>query len=66
MNRIYQGRVTQVQQQAKPAAEAGGLRKARKGTETAWLKIEDGENLLWRHHELFQDAIKGRFQGQTK
>jgi hypothetical protein len=58
MNRIYQGRVTQVQQrQAKPAEEVGGSPKARKGTETEWVKIENGETLLWRHHELFQDAV---------
>jgi hypothetical protein len=58
MNRIYQGRVTQVQQrQAKPAEEVGGSPKARKGTETEWVKIENGEALLWRHHELFQDAV---------
>ncbi len=72
MNRIYQGRVVQVQQrQAKPAEEAGGSPKAparsatpstgvaggRKGTETEWVKIENGEALLWRHHELFQDAV---------
>jgi hypothetical protein len=58
MNRIYQGRVTQVQQrQAKPTEEAGGPRKARTDTKEEWVKIKDGETLLWRHHELFQDAV---------
>ncbi|WP_461784479.1 hypothetical protein [Prosthecobacter sp.] len=59
MNRIYQGRVTQVhQRQAKPAEEVGGSSKARKGTETEWVKIENGEALLWRHDELFQNAVE--------
>ena len=67
MNRIYQGRVTAVQQrQARPADEMGGLRKARTGTETEWQTVEYGEALLWRHYELFQDEINRMFQVQTK
>jgi hypothetical protein len=46
MNRIYQGRVTAVaildgKEQGKPK----------------WKKLEDGESVLWQHHELFQDAV---------
>ncbi len=44
MNRIYQGRVTQVQKRAQ-------------GTPNEWENLPDGEFLLWRHHELFQDAV---------
>jgi hypothetical protein len=41
MNRIYQGRVTQVEIQ-------GGKNEQNKP-----LDID----VLWRHHELFQDAV---------
>lgn len=48
MNRIYQGRVTKVQR----------LRAGAKGNKPEdWEDIENGEALLWRHHELFQDAV---------
>ena len=59
MNRIYQGRVTQVHVPA-PATEdqTEGRKKAKKGEKPEWVKIENGEALLWRHHELFQDGVK--------
>ncbi len=44
MNRIYQGRVSKVQ-------------KLKAGTKDEWEDLPDGEALLWRHHELFQDAV---------
>lgn len=44
MNRIYQGRVTKVQ-------------KLKLGTGADWDDLPDGELLLWRHHELLQDAV---------
>lgn len=58
MNRIYQGRVTKVQVQAsgKPA-EPDGRKGAQKAQKTDWLDLPDGEAALWRHHELFQDAV---------
>lgn len=48
MNRIYQGRVTKVEvpNPDKEAAEK-------------WIKLEDGEAALWRHHEVFRDAVNG-------
>lgn len=55
MNRIYQGRVTRVQRMK--AAEGNGPRKARKGADAEWEDLDDGEAMLWRHHELFQDAV---------
>lgn len=57
MNRIYQGRVTQVQVPAPVTEEQReGRKKAKKGEKPEWVKIENGEALLWRHHELFQDG----------
>lgn len=48
MNRIYQGRVSKVQR----------LKAGAKGNKSDdWEDIENGEALLWRHHELFQDAV---------
>jgi len=48
MNRIYQGRVTKVQR----------LKADAKGNKPEdWDDIENGDALLWRHHELFQDAV---------
>jgi hypothetical protein len=55
MNRIYQGRVTRVQRMK--AAEGSGPRKAGKGANVEWEDLDDGEAMLWRHHELFQDAV---------
>ena len=59
MNRIYQGRVSKVQVPA-PAGqdEVIGRKKAKKDEKAAWIDLPDGEALLWRHHELFQDAVK--------
>jgi hypothetical protein len=55
MNRIYQGRVTRVQRMK--AAEGNGPRKTGKGANVEWEDLDDGEAMLWRHHELFQDAV---------
>jgi len=41
MNRIYQGKVTKVE-----TLENG-----------KWEKLDDWQTALWRHHELFQDAV---------
>lgn len=57
MNRIYQGRVTRVQRQKTISVEGSSGTKGRKRYEVEWEDVEDGETLLWRHHELFQDAI---------
>ena len=46
MNRIYQGRVTKVET-LKPA------------TKNEWEPLPDWQNVLWQHHELFQDAVNG-------
>lgn len=55
MNRIYQRRVTRVQRLK--AAEGNGPRKAGKGANVEWENLEDGEAMLWRPHELFQDLV---------
>ncbi|MDI6739356.1 MAG: hypothetical protein QME74_03220 [Candidatus Edwardsbacteria bacterium] len=48
MNRIYQGKVTRVEI-LKPDA---------KGTSSDdWVLLENWKTALWRHHELFQDAV---------
>lgn len=57
MNRIYQGRVTRVQRQKTISVEGSSGTKGRKREELEWEDVEDGETLLWRHHELFQDAV---------
>ncbi|MCB1228587.1 MAG: type V CRISPR-associated protein Cas12b, partial [Verrucomicrobiales bacterium] len=61
MNRIYQGRITAVQM-AKPIVREelnGFLKATKKKTQGNWqnLEKEKWENLLWQHHELFQDAV---------
>ena len=52
MNRIYQGKVTAVEIPF-PSSEGSGVGHS---------KNEQGKTLdldvLWRHHELFQDAVK--------
>jgi len=58
MNRIYQGRVTQVRVlKLEQSPKQTGLTPKLKRTELQWEDVNDGEALLWRHHELFQDAV---------
>lgn len=58
MNRIYQGRVTKVQVPAPASANhEDGRKKEKKGEKIDWIDRSDGEAMLWRHHELFQDAV---------
>ncbi|MBL9179466.1 MAG: type V CRISPR-associated protein Cas12b [Verrucomicrobiaceae bacterium] len=58
MNRIYQGRVTKVQMPAPASAGQQVGRKKEKGAEkNDWIDLPDGEAALWRHHEVFQDAV---------
>ena len=45
MNRIYQGRVSKVEI-PKPGDQ-----------ENPWQPLPDWQDNLWRHHELFQDAV---------
>ena len=48
MNRIYQGKVSKVEK----------LKQGRKGKSTGdWELLADWQTALWRHHELFQDAV---------
>ena len=44
MNRIYQGRVSSVQI-PKP------------GVKNEWEPLDNWQDALWQHHELFQDAV---------
>ena len=48
MNRIYQGRVTNVQT-LKPGAKGN--------VPDDWQPLQKWEEQLWQHHELFQDAV---------
>jgi len=48
MNRIYQGRVTQVEV---PAREAKGQSPKDRGN------LPNGGEALWKRHEFFQDAV---------
>ncbi|MBE7495488.1 MAG: hypothetical protein HS117_11110 [Verrucomicrobiaceae bacterium] len=60
MNRIYQGRVTKVQVPAPASAnDEDGRKKEKKGEKNDWIDLPEGEAVLWRHHELFQDAVNG-------
>ena len=43
MNRIYQGRVSKV--------EIPGDK------ENPWQPLPNWQDILWQHHELFQDAV---------
>jgi len=43
MNRIYQGRVSKV--------EIPGDK------ENPWQLLPNWQDILWQHHELFQDAV---------
>jgi hypothetical protein len=45
MNRIYQGRVSKVEI-PKPGDK-----------ENPWQPLPNWQDLLWQHHELFQDAV---------
>lgn len=47
MNRIYQGRVTQVE--VPDGQDKEGNPK--------WRLLDNWQDALWRHHELFQDAV---------
>jgi len=47
MNRIYQGRVTKVE-----VAKAGTKKKS-----IEWEALPDWQDALWKHHQLFQDAV---------
>lgn len=47
MNRIYQGRVTKVE--LPDGKDEKGHQK--------WKPLDDWQAALWRHHELFQDAV---------
>src|SRR5207244_9627351 len=47
MNRIYQGRVTNVE--ISDGKDKNG--------NTKWKKLDDWQSALWQHHELFQDAV---------
>lgn len=48
MNRIYQGRVSSVQT----------LRAGMKGDKPEdWEALHDWKSVLWKHHQLFQDAV---------
>lgn len=52
MNRIYQGRVTRVERLTPDAKNNG------KNPED-WVELSNAEwqAALWKHHELFQDAV---------
>jgi hypothetical protein len=59
MNRIYQGKASNVQIQKLPSSEGPGVGKAKKGKkpEPEWVDLPDWQSALWQHHTLFQDAV---------
>ena len=56
MNRIYQGRVSKVQR-LKPPSKGEKPPKAHGSKPEHWEDWPGGENALWHHHALFQDAV---------
>lgn len=56
MNRIYQGRVSLVQQ-LKPLPDGEAPPKNHGSIAAHWENLPAGEELLWQHHALFQDAV---------
>ena len=57
MNRIYQGRVNKVQiLDLEKTAKSPDRWKDLPGTPKEARRL--GEELLWNHHQLFQDAVK--------
>ena len=46
MNRIYQGKVTNVE--VPDGKDENGKQQ--------WKKLDNWQDALWKHHELFQDA----------
>ena len=57
INRIYQGRVTKAEIPSQSKAPDISGRKSKQKNRHHWESCSDWENLLWRHHELFQDAV---------
>ena len=56
MNRIYQGRVSRVQS-LKPSAVGESPPKNHGSLSSHWDDVPGGNELLWHHHALFQDAV---------
>ncbi|HTO02752.1 MAG TPA: type V CRISPR-associated protein Cas12b, partial [Opitutus sp.] len=56
MNRIYQGRVSRVQ---RLVSQPAGIKpsKSHGSKSDDWCEWPGGEEALWQHHELFQDAV---------
>jgi hypothetical protein len=57
MNRIYQGKVTAVEIPAPPilSASTGERNKGEVSNQNQSQPLD--LDVLWRHHELFQDAV---------
>lgn len=56
MNRIYQGRGSSVQM-LKPFGEGLKAPRSHGSKPEDWTACPDGEELLWRHHAVFHDAV---------
>ncbi|MDR0535376.1 MAG: type V CRISPR-associated protein Cas12b [Puniceicoccales bacterium] len=55
LNRIYQGRVSKVEVDRNPQHEE--LPANSNGEKKSWTALDGWEEKLWKHHELFQDAV---------
>ena len=57
MNRIYQGRVSKVEIQNILSASTGERKKGEVSNPSPWQPLPNWQDILWQHHELFQDAV---------
>lgn len=54
MNRIYQGKVTNVEAESdETPLSSAAIQKGKKGCKP----LPDWQDALWQHHQLFQDAV---------
>jgi hypothetical protein len=57
MNRIYQGRVSKVEIPSILSASNGERNKGEVSNPNPWQPLPNWPDILWQHHELFQDAV---------
>jgi hypothetical protein len=57
MNRIYQGRVSKVEISTILSASTGERNKGEVSNPSPWQPLPNWQDILWQHHELFQDAV---------
>lgn len=57
MNRIYQGRVSNVEIPTILSASNGERKKGAVSKQAEWQPLPNWQETLWQHHALFQDAV---------